>query len=301
MAVHGVWEAPGRCKGADLLSEIARSELRNDGFTVLRDAVAPERLPQIVAAYDAAMEDATGPELKVGSATTRLSGFADRGVEFDHVYVWPPLLEACRQVVGQAFRLSSFMGRTLREKTAAQDLHVDIARQSPELPMAGFILMLDEFRAENGATRFVPGSHRWVEAPDGTMRDRKRAYPNEVLACGPAGSMVVFDASIWHGHTANVSDAPRRSLKGYFVRRVVRSLVEAGRVCPQTLARVGPLARYVLGVEEAFPGSVLAGRNTASPLWAQMARLRSRGQMFVLSRETLGRRERSNGNGALHN
>lgn len=35
-------------------------------------------------------------------------------------------------------------------------------RDSADWPLVGFILMIDEFRPDNGATRFVPGSHRWA-------------------------------------------------------------------------------------------------------------------------------------------
>ena len=36
--------------------------------------------------------------------------------------------------------------------------------------MVGFIFMIDEFRPENGATRFLPGSQGASEAP-GTLDD----------------------------------------------------------------------------------------------------------------------------------
>ena len=41
-----------------------------------------------------------------------------------------------------------------------QALHVDVGRHAAEWPLVGFILMVDDFRPDNGATRFVPGSHR---------------------------------------------------------------------------------------------------------------------------------------------
>ena len=109
--------------------------------------------------------------------------------------------------------------------------------------------MVGEFRPENGATRFVPGSHRLVSAPENTLADPRADHGGQVLACGPAGSLLVFNGSRWHGHSANRSDKPRRSLQGAFIPRDGRSATDfAARMQPETRARLSPLARYVLAV-----------------------------------------------------
>ena len=128
----------------------------------------PERLESFTDAYTAAMASASGPDVRVGSTSTRVSDFVNRGTDFDALYIFPPLLDACCRVIGQPFKLSSLHARTLRPHTPAQELHVDVQRGSPDWPLLGFILMLDEFRPENGATRFVPGSHHRSDAPEGT-------------------------------------------------------------------------------------------------------------------------------------
>ncbi|HTA45042.1 MAG TPA: hypothetical protein VK789_21495 [Bryobacteraceae bacterium] len=87
--------------------------------------------------------------------------------------------------------------RTLRPRTPTQSLHQDIAE---DRALAGFIFMVDEFRRDNGATCFLVG---------------ERLVP----AGGPAGSMIVFNGSRWHGHGANETHQPRRSMQGTFIRR----------------------------------------------------------------------------------
>jgi ectoine hydroxylase-related dioxygenase (phytanoyl-CoA dioxygenase family) len=109
--------------------------------------------------------------------------------------------------------------------------------------------MVDEFRRDNGATRFVRGSHLWSAIPTDRVSDLKADDPGQVLACGPAGSIIVFNGSLWHGHTVNRSGKPRRSLQGAYIRRDA----EFGenlrvRMLPETLSRISPLAKYVLGV-----------------------------------------------------
>ena len=61
--------------------------------------------------------------------------------------------------------------------------------------------------------------------------------------------LLIFNASTWHGHTANTSSASRRSLQGFFVPRDGRAGTDFGaRMQPETRARLGPLAQYVLAL-----------------------------------------------------
>jgi ectoine hydroxylase-related dioxygenase (phytanoyl-CoA dioxygenase family) len=141
------------------------------------------------------------------------------------------------------------LARTLRPHAEAQALHVDFKSDENGYPMLGFIFMVDEFRRENGATRFVPGSHKWSKAPDELTNNPSAGYENQSVACGADGSMIIYNGSIFHGHTANVSETPRRSIQGAFIRRGSESGFDfAARMRPETLARISPLAKYLLAV-----------------------------------------------------
>jgi hypothetical protein len=75
------------------------------------------------------------------------------------------------------------------------------------------------------------------------------AHEGEVLACGAAGSLVVFNGSTWHGHTANSSDQPRRSIQGAFIPRGGRAATDfSARMRAETRARLGALAHAVLAL-----------------------------------------------------
>ena len=216
---------------------------------MIPDSARPNRMELLVGACTAAMASATGDEIRVGSTSTKLSDLVNRGAAFDDVYVFPPLLDACCRVIGRPFKLSSLHARTLRPHTPAQELHVDVRRNSGDWPLLGFIVMIDEFRPDNGATRFIPGSHRWPGSPADTLSDQRAAYSGEVLACGKAGSLLVFDGSAWHGHTANTSSAPRRSIQGAFIPRGGSAAIDfAARMQPETHKRLSPLARQVLAL-----------------------------------------------------
>lgn len=234
--------------GSELTPDDAR-ELHERGFVVLPGPIPADHLERLSVAYDLAAASANADDVKTGSATTRVNDFVNRGAAFGALYIFPPLLEACCRIIGRSFKLSSLHARTLRPRTPAQDLHVDVRRDSADWPLVGFILMVDPFRSDNGATRFVPGSHRWPGIPEEVMPDCRADYDGQLLACGPASSLVVFNGSAWHGHTANTSGDPRRSLQGAFIPRDGRAGTDfSARMRPETQARLDPRARYVLAL-----------------------------------------------------
>jgi len=233
------------------LSAGATQELREVGFVVIPGPVPLEGLAQLAKAYDTAVASADSEDVGQGSSTTRVHDLVNRGPEFDVLYIYQPVLEACFRIIGQPFRLSNMLARTLRPRTQAQALHVDFKSDAVGWTMVGFILMVDDFRSDNGATRFVPGSHEWSTVPGDLMSDLTADYDGQVQACGPAGSVIVYNGSVWHGHAANFTDKPRRSIQGAYIRREAQSGISLpARMRPETLARISPLAKYVLSVEE---------------------------------------------------
>jgi Phytanoyl-CoA dioxygenase (PhyH) len=149
--------------------------------------------------------------------------------DLDALYLDPTLLSVAARVLQIPFGLSAFLSRTIHPGASAQALHVDQGREGDALSMLGFIYMLDDFRADNGATRFVPGSHRTPSSSE------------YILATAPAGSLIVYDGAVLHGFNANTSGADRRSIQGAFVARSARAFPS-----PPRRAGRSDLARYLL-------------------------------------------------------
>lgn len=166
----------------------ATSELQERGFVVIPGPTRPDRLAN---AYTAAVASATSDDIRIGSTSTKVNDLVNRGAELDSLYAFPPLLEACYRVIGRPFKLSSLHARRLRPNPPSQELHVDVPRGSADWPLLGFILMVDELRPDNGATRFVPGSHRWSSAPEDTIS----VGPNTMGRCWHAAMPAHYSPS----------------------------------------------------------------------------------------------------------
>lgn len=232
------------------LSAVDIRGLSDDGFVVVPNLIDSDKLARLSAAYDSAVASASPEDVKVGRTTTRVSNFVNRGLEFDELYVCQPLLKACCHVIGQPFKLSSMLARTLHPNTQAQELHVDFKPNEARFPLVGFIWMIDEFRSDNGATRFVPGSQNWSAAQHELTTKHLAEYENQtVTACGQAGSLIIFNGSVLHGHSANTTNAPRRSIQGAFIPRYAQAETDFSiRMRSETLERIDSLARYLLAI-----------------------------------------------------
>ena len=90
--------------GCELPASAVR-ELDDVGFVVVPGPVAPRQLSRLAAVYDAAVSAADPADLGGGRTTTRVWDFVNRAPDFDGLYVYQPILEACCRVIGAPFHL----------------------------------------------------------------------------------------------------------------------------------------------------------------------------------------------------
>ena len=113
------------------------------------------------------------------------------------------------------------------------------------------IWLLDDFTAQNGATRVVPGSQHWKQLPQQALEDPAAQHPQEVLLIAPAGSVVVMNTHAWHGGTANRTAAPRRALHIFYCRNdKPQQQYQKKLLRPETQAHLSPQLRRLLALDD---------------------------------------------------
>jgi ectoine hydroxylase-related dioxygenase (phytanoyl-CoA dioxygenase family) len=192
-----------------------------------------------------------GGEFKQEPGARRLANLVNKGRIFEEVILTPRVLECMAHVLGPRFKLSSVNVRSTNPHSEAdQPLHADsgaIADDSGYF-VCNSVWMLDDFTAENGATRFVAGSHTWRRLPEPELYG---PHPDQQLVLGKAGDVVVMNAHMWHGGTANHTGAPRRAMHVYYTRSdQPQQQYQKRWLSPEVQARLTPEARRILALDD---------------------------------------------------
>jgi hypothetical protein len=234
-----------------------KQQLDERGYAVFEHAIPPDLLSGLRARILELFEeegDRAGSEFRTEAHAHRLANLVDKGDVFRRAVVLPPVLEYVRHVLGPDIKLSSLNARSADPETdAGQPLHVDMAAIPDERGywVCNTIWVLDDFTADNGATRMVPGSHRWGTRPQDALEDPHAPHPDEVLLIAPAGSLAVMNAHLWHGGTANRSSGPRLAMHGFYCRRdKPQQQYQKQLLRPDVQALLSPELRDLLALDD---------------------------------------------------
>ncbi len=182
--------------------------LQRDGYVVLERLIVPDEL----AALRAMLTPMLGPcgrNAFEGLRTQRVYSVICKTRAVDHLIEHPRILALIDRLLSPNYLLSQAQVINILPGEEAQLLHHDDAgyrAARPRAPLgAATIWAFDDFTERNGATAIIPGSHRWG--------DGRIGRPEEAIPCiMPAGSVVLFLGTLWHGGGANHSSAARLAM-----------------------------------------------------------------------------------------
>jgi ectoine hydroxylase-related dioxygenase (phytanoyl-CoA dioxygenase family) len=188
-------------------SDDVAQRLLDDGYVVVTGMMDPAGVAAAREDLDRVLQTTrTGRNFFEGFDTQRVYALFAKTRAFDQAATDPLLLGVLDRVLGN-YQLSAPVGIRIGPGEKAQILHRDDAIYPVPEPHAPLVVNtmwpLDDFTLENGATRFIPGSHRWEPG-------RTPGPADEVAtAVISPGSAMFYLGSLWHGGGANQTSAPR--------------------------------------------------------------------------------------------
>jgi ectoine hydroxylase-related dioxygenase (phytanoyl-CoA dioxygenase family) len=194
--------------------------LERDGYSIMHDALPSELCEKLVIELTTMAN--TWPRSLVqafhGVDTVRHFDLLNAADIFQAVPAQPEVLAAARDVLGQDCQLGSYGTVAVGSGATAQPIHCDdmlyrLERPHPDVYL-NVMIALDDFTEANGATRVVPGSHRWPDNPPlATTADVDDAAHFDSIAVEmPRGSVCFILGSTYHGAGANHTPDARHAM-----------------------------------------------------------------------------------------
>ncbi len=265
-----------------------------DGYTIVEDAIEPhlvELLRETIWRLERELEIRPRQTAAEGFATLRMYNLLAKDQAFQAMPVHPNVLPIAERMLDRGCLLSGMTAIDIGPGERPQPMHGDDIVMARHLPLPHVPMMvtsmwaLTDFTADNGGTRFVPGSHRFAHTPESPDA------PINVDVCAlemPAGSVMVFHGSLWHAGGANVTRHERRlGVNVQYCPGFVRQQQNPYLGVPPEIAatfsdRLLELMGYrlykgIMGhVDGSSPGEVLFGKRMAEQAYERGEHLRGR-------------------------
>lgn len=220
-----------------------KAHLDREGYLRLDNILTVDQAATMRAACDKAFADFY---IAQEGHPTEIGDLQNHDTCFDICVTHPRVLAAVAHVLQHDFVSLGVHSRPNPPGKGQQAFHVDWsggAWVEGDYSVCNSIWPLTDFTALNGATRVIPGSHRWGKFPGEVIDDLEAPHPDEIQLIAPLGSIVIFNSHLFHGAVLNRSNDFRPNVTSYWTRRAARSAdFGIGRLTDAAAARLGPAA-----------------------------------------------------------
>lgn len=259
------------------------AQLEQDGYTIVENLIDDELVDALLAdvhRLEASLGRRPADNRFEGNRTTRTYNLLAHGEVWQQVPAQPEVLELIEGVLGPQCLISSLASISLAPGETAQVIHADDQVQPLAKPHVATVCnsmwALTDFTEANGATRVVPGSHRW-DSPN--YFDDQATNVTSVAAEMPKGSVLVWHGSTWHGGGANTTaDDVRVGVAMNYCAGFIRQQenIQLGTP-PEIMATFTPQLRQLCGlgmyrgltgnIEKQSPATLLYGDPPQTQIW----------------------------------
>ncbi|KAF1810302.1 PhyH-domain-containing protein [Eremomyces bilateralis CBS 781.70] len=237
--------------------DAAKTKLKEEGWCTIPNVLDPDRTKDALdKLWKAAKEserqgvDTFMPKLDPNASNVRVFYLLERDALFRELIAHPTAVEMVKSVLGENYLISNFTANIARPGSKSMGLHSDQSLVVPDPwkePWAlNVVWCLNDVYFENGATLFIPGSHKWMNRSDVPDNADQLLRPFEAKA----GSIIVMEGRVWHTSGANITvDADRALLFGYYTAPFLRQQVNwTAALSQEVQSSLSPQMREWLGL-----------------------------------------------------
>ena len=235
-----------------------KEQLREQGFCVVPQALSQDELARARAGLDKGIEVTRRlmgtthiAMLDPNDANIRVNNLPAIDPVFIELLTRADAMAAVEAVLGPNVLVSNFTANIALPGSGSMKLHADQALVIPPPwphPWAlNIIWCLDDVHEANGATRYLPGSHRFQSFDDVPSDAMERTLPFEA----PAGSFIAMEGRLWHTSGRNVtSDERRRMMFAYYSTDFIRQQFNWAFTLPREVQNaMDAKTRHLFGLE----------------------------------------------------
>jgi hypothetical protein len=233
---------------AELGMEDNLKQMQEVGYTVLLDPAPLETTERVREACIRLAQETEGK--RKGYSAPMLLG---RDPVFEEIVLNAKLMTMVEYMCGQGALISQFTASVRPEGTPPLPLHADQNWTPAPFPDHNQLLTAcwacDEFTEAGGSTRVIPGTHKLKRHP--TPDETKESKGAIAIEC-PAGSIAVWDGSVWHGNCARELPGDRVVVHMTYSRLALRPIEDYSHLGQDFLDRNPPEMATLLGRTDFF-------------------------------------------------
>jgi ectoine hydroxylase-related dioxygenase (phytanoyl-CoA dioxygenase family) len=243
-------------RAATLVLDAVEAEIRERGYAVVEDLLAPREVDEIKASLGPWLQgEKFGRNDFEGERTERVYALLAKAPPVARIVEHPLVLALLDRLLPQHYLLSAALAINVHPGETPQPFHGDDSSNRLPGPRphpytgVSTIWAFDDFTSANGATEVLPGSHRWTGD-----RFPPRAEDIEQVIM-PAGSALIFLGNLLHRGGANRSSGTRLAITPQYCApwwRQIENMVLA--VPPRVAARYSERIQELLGYSTVDPG-----------------------------------------------
>lgn len=229
--------------------------LARDGAVIVNGVLNEAQLHKVKSEMEPYVrERAYGPDDFFGKKTRRVGGLIARSPASWDICACPIVLQVCSAVLGHQVLHSESSAQVTAPGFKTHPWNLDLTQvidiepgESHQVlhrdrwayiydfeaiePRISTMWAIDEFTAENGATRVIPGSHTW---PRGRLPTRDDIHAQAVMA---PGSVMIYTGSTWHSGGQNKTSSSRYGINVDYSVAWLKQEENQFLTCPPHLAK----------------------------------------------------------------